>query len=83
MIHVLYLLCFVLLAKSAMIQANPTWVTNSYIQAASKAVINNVLTSNATTPMATFLFATAFSAVPNFGYGIYGYEGMLLIYRRQ
>lgn len=52
----------------------PTWLTSSYIQSNSKSIITT-LTGNSMTPTATLTFATAFSSIPNIGYGIAGYEG--------
>lgn len=59
----------------------PTWVTSSYVQANSKRVIDGDATSTKTgtnttpTPTATIPFITAFTAIPNLGYGISNYQG--------
>lgn len=71
----IWLFFLLVLAKTALIQVPPTWVTSNYVQAANVAVINNILTGNSVTPTATFVFGFAFSSVPNLGYGIFGYEG--------
>ena len=55
----------------------PTWVTSSLVKAGQANVINNVLTGNKVTPSATMPFSSAFSALPNLGYGIIGYEGIV------
>jgi hypothetical protein len=57
------------------IQVAPTWVTSPYVQAASAKLINGVRTGNTSTPIVTMTFATAFTVVPNLGYGIIRYEG--------
>lgn len=54
----------------------PSWKTSNYIQAASHKVINYVMTGSGTTPKATIPFPNgSFSAIPNLGYGVSGYEG--------
>ena len=57
----------------------PTWVTSSYVQANSQKVINgdlcNCTTGNTQTPTATMTFVTAFTLIPNLGYGISNYQG--------
>jgi hypothetical protein len=63
----------------SIIQVAPTWVTSSYLQANSKKVINSDITGTTTgntqTPTATIPFVTAFTVVPNLGYGISNYQG--------
>lgn len=60
-------------------QVAPTWITSSYVQAASQRILNGdacgCKTGNASTPTATMTFASAFSAVPNLGFGITNYQG--------
>jgi hypothetical protein len=57
----------------------PTWLTSSYVQADSKKVINGDLcrctTGNTSTPTATMPFTTAFTNIPNLGYGVSNYQG--------
>lgn len=57
----------------------PTWITSSYLQAASKRVYDGDATGttvgNTQTPTATIPFPTAFAAIPNLGYGISNYQG--------
>jgi hypothetical protein len=59
----------------------PTWVTSPFVQANSQKIINgdvdvcNCPTGNTSTPTATMLFVTAFSAIPHLGYGISNYQG--------
>lgn len=57
----------------------PTWVTSPYVQADSKKLIDGDVTGNTvgnnTTPTASIPFTTAFTAVPNLGYGISNYQG--------
>jgi hypothetical protein len=57
----------------------PTWITSNYILAASNKVINSQ-TNNSKTPVpsATMPLTTAFTAVPNLGYGLSGYQGIFL-----
>ena len=51
----------------------PTWVTSRYIKSACYDVIA-VLTGNSSTPTATIPFpGTAFTAIPNIGYGAFMY----------
>lgn len=52
----------------------PTWVTSSYVQADTNNIITSI-TGNTATPTATLNFATAFSSLPNIGYGMIGYVG--------
>lgn len=56
----------------------PTWITSNYIQADANRVINNVKTGNSSTPSAMIPFTFAFAVVPNLGYGISNYQGILL-----
>ena len=57
----------------------PTWVTSPYVQANSQRVIDgdicNCKTGNSSTPTATMTFVTAFTLIPNLGYGISNYQG--------
>lgn len=59
----------------------PTWITSTYVQANSNKVINGgpVGSSASPVPSATMNFATAFTAAPNLGYGVSGYEGTIKI----
>lgn len=72
-------LILLFLINRTVAQVAPTWITSSYVQAASKKVIDGVAcsckTGNTSTPTATLTFVTAFSAVPNLGYGITNYQG--------
>ena len=52
----------------------PTWLTSSYVQADTNTIITTLTGSNST-PTATLNFVTAFSSLPNIGYGIIGYVG--------
>jgi hypothetical protein len=52
----------------------PTWVTNSLVKAGQGNLVNGVKTSsNSIPPTATMTFSSAFSALPNLGYGIMNY----------
>lgn len=63
-------------------QVSPTWLTSSYVQAASKKIIDgdacNCKTGNSQTPLFTFLFTTPFSQAPNLGYGCSGYQSKFI-----
>lgn len=54
-------------------QHTPKWVASNYVQSGSKAVINNVLTGNTSTPTASITFHASFLDQPKLGYGILGY----------
>jgi hypothetical protein len=64
---------------SSLAQVAPTWITSSYVQAASYKIINGdacgCKTNNASTPTASITFATSFPAIPNLGFGISNYQG--------
>ena len=60
----------------AAVSVAPTWVTSSLVKAGQFNVINNVLSGRSATPAATMTFSSAFSALPNLGYGIINYEGI-------
>ena len=64
---------------SSLFTVPPTWITSSYVQADSARVINgdacNCTTGNNATPTGTLNFPTAFTAIPNLGYGISNYQG--------
>lgn len=79
MYHMLSTIISLLLVAMSFAQVAPTWITSSYVQAASKRVIDgdacSCKTNNLTTPTATMTFVTAFPAVPNLGFGITNYQG--------
>jgi hypothetical protein len=52
----------------------PTWVTSSFVKAASYTIITT-RTGTGSTPTATMPFSSAFPSPPNLGYGIIDYEG--------
>jgi hypothetical protein len=55
----------------------PVWVTSPYVKSASADVIA-FKTGNLTTPNATIPFpGSAFSLVPNLGYGAINYQGII------
>jgi len=52
----------------------PTWITSTFVQAASHRIINT-RTGNSSTPTATMPFSASFPSAPNLGYGVIDYEG--------
>lgn len=78
-----HILTSFILAIVAAGQFAPTWITSNYIQTGLKKVIDgdacNCKTGNSSTPTATLAFTTAFTAVPNLGYGITSYQGNLFL----
>ena len=72
------LLCFqVLIQWVTAATVAPTWVTSSFVKAGQGNLINYVLTGKSASPTATMTFSSAFSAVPNLGYGIINSEGKI------
>jgi hypothetical protein len=76
----LYILMYFLsLQEVISVSVAPVWITSSYVQAASRRVINGDIcsctTGNSSTPTATMTFTTAFTIIPNLGYGISNYQG--------
>lgn len=75
----LYCVNLLLFEQVNAVAYSPIWLTNSYVIADSKKVINGDLcsctTGNSSTPTATMTFTTAFSTAPNLGYGVSSYQG--------
>jgi hypothetical protein len=73
------LISFLFLQEINAVSVAPVWITSSYVQADSRRVINGDIcsctTGNTATPTATMTFTTAFTVVPNIGYGISNYQG--------
>lgn len=71
----LYSVCIFFLSLLYEIQAiqyAPTWISSSYIDSGQYAIIS-VLTGSASTPNYEMIYTSAFSTIPNAGYGISQY----------
>lgn len=72
--HYVLVTCF-LSSTFCLFTTDPVWVTSPYIKAGSSKVIST-LTGNSSTPDATIPFpGTAFTLIPNIGYGSTSYLG--------
>jgi hypothetical protein len=73
-----WILVFGLIEFVKSVSVAPTWVTSPYVQANSQRIINGDIcsctTGNSSTPTATMTFVTAFTVIPNIGYGISNYQ---------
>ncbi len=74
-----WILVYILIYFVQSVPVVPNWVTSSYVQADSQKIINGDIcsctTDSSLTPTATMNFATAFTLIPNLGYGISNYQG--------
>lgn len=80
-IHILICFFLVVLASG---QFAPNWITSNYIQTGFKKVIDGDLcgckTGRTSTPTSTLTFTTAFNVLPNLGYGMTSYQGIMFFY---
>ena len=76
--HILISFFFFFVASG---QFAPNWLTSNYLQTGFKKVIDGDLcgckTGSTSTPTSTLTFTTAFTVLPNLGYGMTSYQGNL------
>ena len=74
MLFTIIILLVVSLKEIQSLTVAPTWITSSFVQAASYKIIST-RTGNSSTPTATMPFSASFPSPPNLGYGVINYEG--------